>query len=103
MENEIRTNLIKFIREHTLTKTVDIVDNDGSNPRTLTVPMWRSDDLKLIYPEYFFNQDEIDHIVEMIDAYLADNDLNYMVEVTDNYYIEAAHCYGWKVKITEFN
>lgn len=101
MENQVKTDLIKFIREHTITKRVAIVDNDNTKHSTLTVPMWRSDDCKLTYPEYFFTQKQIDQTVEIIKSYLADNDLDYRVEVTADYYIEAAHCYGWKVRIVE--
>ena len=101
MENQVKTNLINFIRANTLTKRVDIVDNDGKNASTLTVPMWRSDDCKLTYPDYFFEQRDIDQIVEVINAYIADNDLDLKVEVTNDYFIEVAHCYGWKVKIVD--
>ena len=99
METEVKTKLIQFIRSKTPSKSVKICDADGSNVRTLTVPMWRSDECKLTYPEFFFKQSDIDQIVEMIRAYIADNDLDLKVEVQDDYYIEVASCHGWKVKI----
>lgn len=101
MENEVKTNLIKFIRANTPSKSVTICDTDGSNLRTITVPMWRSDECKLTYPEFFFKQSDIDETVEMIKGYIADKDLDLKVEVQDDYYIEVASCYGWKVRIVE--
>ena len=101
MDNQTKTNLINFIRANTLTKRVDIVDNEGKHPSTLTVPQWRSDDLKLTYPDYFFTQTDIDQIVEIIKGYISDNDLNLHVEVTNDYFIEVAHCYGWKVQLID--
>ena len=101
MTNEMRTNLIKFIRENTLTKTAKTCDKNGTYLKTVTIPMWRSDDCKLIYPEILFSGNEVKSAITIIKDYIKENNLNLKVVVTSNYFIEVANCYGWKVNIVD--
>lgn len=97
MKPEIKQELIKFIREQTPNEQAQIFDAFGNKKRKAVLPLWYSDSTKLCYPKEYFIQAEIDEIVELLNQYIADNNLPISFKVKANQYIAGLHAEGWTI------